>query len=58
MAACILPLGSLARNGRKAAFMVGTGAGVITGLTAALAVSLAHSCCSALLHLWAVRMQP
>jgi MFS family permease len=34
-----LPLGSLARkNGRKAAFMVGTGAGVITGLTAALAV--------------------
>ena len=39
MAACILPLGSLARkNGRKAAFMVGTGAGVITGLTAALAV--------------------
>ncbi len=39
MAACILPLGSLARkNGRKTAFMVGTGAGVITGLTAALAV--------------------
>ena len=39
MAACILPLGSLARkNGRKAAFMVGTGAGVITGLIAALAV--------------------
>ena len=32
-------LGSLARtNGRKAAFIVGTGAGVITGLTAALAV--------------------
>ncbi|WP_313677488.1 MFS transporter, partial [Pantoea vagans] len=39
MAACILPLGSLARKkGRKAAFMAGTGAGVITGLTAALAV--------------------
>jgi len=39
MTACILPLGSLARKrGRKAAFMVGTGAGVITGLTAALAV--------------------
>jgi len=39
MAACILPLGSLARKkGRKAAFMVGTGAGIITGLTAALAV--------------------
>ena len=39
MAAYILPLGSLARKkGRKAAFMVGTGAGVITGLTAALAV--------------------
>lgn len=39
MAACILPLGSLARKkGRKAAFMVGTGAGVITGVTAALAV--------------------
>lgn len=39
MAACILPLCSLARtNGRKVAFIVGTGAGVITGLTAALAV--------------------
>lgn len=39
MAACILPLGALARrNGRKAAFMVGTSAGVVTGLTAALAV--------------------
>lgn len=39
MAACILPLGALARKkGRKAAFMVGTGAGVITGLAAALAV--------------------
>jgi MFS family permease len=39
MAACILPLGSLARKkGRKAAFMAGTGAGAITGLTAALAV--------------------
>lgn len=39
MAACILPLGALARKrGRKAAFMVSTGAGVITGLSAALAV--------------------
>ncbi|WP_058911356.1 MFS transporter [Entomohabitans teleogrylli] len=39
MAACILPLGSLARKkGRKAAFMVGTGAGVVTGLIAALSV--------------------
>ena len=39
MAASILPFGRLARKrGRKAAFMVGTGAGVITGLTAALAV--------------------
>lgn len=41
MAACILPLGALAKKyGRKAAFMTGTGAGVITGLTAALAVVL------------------
>ncbi|MDU1085318.1 MAG: MFS transporter, partial [Leclercia adecarboxylata] len=33
MAACILPFGALARkHGRKAAFMAGTGAGVITGL--------------------------
>jgi MFS family permease len=32
MTACILPLGALARKrGRKAAFMVGTGAGIITG---------------------------
>ncbi|EKS6331463.1 TPA: MFS transporter [Enterobacter hormaechei] len=39
MAASILPFGALARRrGRKAAFMTGTGAGVITGLTAALAV--------------------
>lgn len=41
MAACILPLGALARNyGRKTAFMTGTGTGGITGLTAALAVVL------------------
>lgn len=41
MAACILPLGALARRrGRHAAFMVGTGAGIITGLIAALAVVL------------------
>ncbi|WP_285129570.1 MFS transporter [Leclercia adecarboxylata] len=39
MAACILPFGALARkHGRKAAFMAGTGAGVITGLTAALSM--------------------
>lgn len=39
MAACILPFGALARRfGRKAAFMTGTSLGVITGLTASLAV--------------------
>ncbi|QCR38201.1 MFS transporter [Nissabacter sp. SGAir0207] len=39
MAACILPFGALARKyGRKAAFMVGTASGVLTGLLAALAV--------------------
>lgn len=39
MAVCILPLGALARRyGRKAAFITGTGTGVLTGLTAALAV--------------------
>jgi predicted MFS family arabinose efflux permease len=39
MAACILPLGALAKKrGRKTVFMVGTGAGVLTGLVAALAV--------------------
>lgn len=39
MAASILPFGALARyHGRKTVFMTGTGAGVITGLTAALAV--------------------
>ncbi|MGM3226890.1 MFS transporter [Dickeya zeae] len=39
MAACILPFGALAkRQGRKAVFMAGTGAGIATGLTAALAV--------------------
>ncbi|MFS4689501.1 MFS transporter, partial [Klebsiella quasipneumoniae subsp. similipneumoniae] len=41
MAASILPFGALARKrGRKAAFMAGTGAGVVTGLAAALAVVL------------------
>lgn len=39
MAACILPFGALARRrGRRAVFMLGTGAGVLTGLLAALAV--------------------
>lgn len=39
MAACILPFGALARRrGRRAAFMTGTGAGVLTGLLASLAV--------------------
>ena len=41
MAASILPFGALARTrGRKAAFRLGTGAGMVTGLTAALAVVL------------------
>ncbi|PLO20156.1 MFS transporter, partial [Klebsiella pneumoniae] len=41
MAASILLFGALARKrGRKAAFMAGTGAGVVTGLAAALAVVL------------------
>ena len=39
MAACIFPMGSLAkRYGRRAAFLAGTGAGVLTGLLAMLAV--------------------
>lgn len=39
MAACILPFGALARRrGRKTVFMTGTGAGILTGLLAALAV--------------------
>ncbi len=39
MAACILPMGKIAqRYGRRAAFMAGTGAGVLTGLLATLAV--------------------
>lgn len=41
MAACILPFGELARRrGRKTVFMTGTGAGVLTGMLAALAVVL------------------
>src|SRR5690606_11311996 len=41
MAACILPLGGIARrHGRRTAFMVGTGAGVLAGLLAMLAVQL------------------
>ncbi|EGT4508101.1 MFS transporter [Cronobacter sakazakii] len=41
MAALILPFGALARRyGRRAAFMAGTSTGVLTGLTAALAVVL------------------
>lgn len=39
MAACILPMGAIARrHGRRAAFLAGTGAGVLTGLLAAAAV--------------------
>ena len=53
MAACILPFGVLARKyGRKAAFMAGTGAGMVTGLAAALAVvigSFALFCLAAFL---------
>ena len=41
MAACILPAGAIARrHGRRAAFLVGTGAGVLTGLLGMLAVIL------------------
>ncbi|MCX2684446.1 MULTISPECIES: MFS transporter [Pseudomonas] len=41
MAACIFPMGALARRyGRRAAFLAGTGAGVLTGLAAMLAVIL------------------
>lgn len=53
MASSILPFGTLARKrGRKAAFMVGTGAGVITGLMAAVAMMLGSFllfCCAAFL---------
>lgn len=39
MAACTLPTGIIAgRHGRRAAFLAGTGCGVLTGLLAALAV--------------------
>jgi MFS family permease len=39
MAACILPMGGYAqRHGRRAAFLLGTGAGVLAGVLAALAV--------------------
>ncbi|UVF18671.1 MFS transporter [Microvirga terrae] len=41
MAACTLPAGALARrHGRRAAFLAGTGCGVLTGLLAALAIVL------------------
>ncbi|TCZ61246.1 MFS transporter [Roseicella aquatilis] len=41
MAACTLPAGTIARrHGRRAAFLAGTGCGVLTGLLAALAVVL------------------
>ncbi|WP_312387594.1 MFS transporter [Atlantibacter hermannii] len=53
MASSILPFGTLARKrGRKAAFMVGTGAGMITGLMAAVAMMLGSFllfCCAAFL---------
>jgi predicted MFS family arabinose efflux permease len=42
MAACTLPSGALARHyGRRAAFLAGTGCGVLVGLLSALAVVLA-----------------
>jgi predicted MFS family arabinose efflux permease len=41
MAACTLPAGAIARRyGRRAAFLTGTGCGVMTGLLSALAVVL------------------
>lgn len=41
MAACTLPAGAIARrHGRRAAFLMGTGCGVIVGVLAALAVVL------------------
>ena len=41
MAACTLPAGAIARrHGRRAAFLAGTGCGILTGLLAALAVLL------------------
>jgi len=41
MAACTLPAGAIAqRHGRRAAFLVGTGSGVLVGLLAALAIVL------------------
>ena len=53
MALCVLPAGELARKyGRRAAFMAGTGAGVLTGLLAAIALyvdSFWLYCVSALL---------
>lgn len=42
MATCTLPMGAVARrHGRRAAFLLGTGAGVLTGLLAMLAVMIA-----------------
>jgi MFS family permease len=41
MAACILPTGAIARrHGRRAAFLVGTGCGVLVGLLAMVAILL------------------
>jgi len=41
MAACTLPLGAVARrHGRRAAFLLGTGAGILTGLLGMLAVMI------------------
>lgn len=41
MAACTLPVGAIAqRYGRRAAFLLGTGAGVLTGLLSTLAVMM------------------
>ena len=41
MALCVLPAGELARKyGRRAAFMAGTGAGVLTGLLATIALCI------------------
>nr|WP_240039519.1 MFS transporter [Achromobacter aloeverae] len=41
MAACTLPIGAVARrHGRRTAFLLGTGAGVLTGLLAMLAVMM------------------
>ena len=59
MAACTLPAGAIARrHGRRAAFLAGTGCGVLTGLLSTLAIVLGSFWLFCIATFFGAPMQP